>query len=261
MLRDGDRAPRRWQLQRRRGINPGVRIHLLILFVCCVVDECSSHRPGCRQAIGVGGEENAAAAVASRPFGGKPHVIPGTIEAEHYDEGAAEVAYHDVDAKNHGARLRGETHVDIEARPDASGGHGIGWTKAGEWLVYTVDVKEAGIYTMEIPAASQKQRAASFISNSTASIGPGQSRAGHGFVAETSADYQRWNQTRAGVQSMRIVMDRDGQRNPLVISIYFVSNASNGCSALTLWQMRRRLSITHRAAPALRQRAAPTPGD
>lgn len=98
----------------------------------------------------------ATAASPTRPFGGRPHAIPGTIEAEHYDEGPPGLAYHDLDEKNHGAPLRGETQVDIEARPDASNEHGIGWTRPGEWLVYTVDVKEAGTYTIEIPVASNK---------------------------------------------------------------------------------------------------------
>lgn len=93
----------------------------------------------------------------TRPFGGKAHAIPGLIEAEHYDEGDAEVAYHDVDAKNEGVNYRGPTGVDIEGRPDASNLHGIGWTRAGEWLVYTVDVKETGAYTIEFPVASNKK--------------------------------------------------------------------------------------------------------
>ena len=67
-------------------------------------------------------------------FGGTPHAIPGRVEAEHYDEGKAGVAYADSDEKNHGAEYRGVTQVDIEKRSDASNGHGIGWTRAGEWL-------------------------------------------------------------------------------------------------------------------------------
>ncbi|MEX2578947.1 MAG: hypothetical protein WD342_07805 [Verrucomicrobiales bacterium] len=66
------------------------------------------------------------------PFGGKPHGIPGLIEAEHYDEGASGVAYEDVDPENRGADYREATGVDIEKRDDASNGHGIGWTKKGE---------------------------------------------------------------------------------------------------------------------------------
>ena len=93
----------------------------------------------------------------SKPFKGKPQEIPGKVEAEHYDEGHPGKAYHDNAVKNSGANYRGPTQVDIEKRPDASNGHGIGWTRKGEWLNYTVEVKESGTYTIEIPVASNKQ--------------------------------------------------------------------------------------------------------
>ena len=92
----------------------------------------------------------------STPWKGVAHAIPGTVEAEHYDEGPAEVAYHDTTPKNEGVAYRGETQVDIEGRPDASNLHGIGWTRAGEWLLYTVDVREAGTYSLQAPVASNK---------------------------------------------------------------------------------------------------------
>lgn len=90
------------------------------------------------------------------PFPATPHPIPGTIEAEHFDRGGAGIAFHDVDEANQGAPYRETTQVDIEARPDASNGHGIGWTRAGEWLVYSVEVAETGTYDLEIPVASHK---------------------------------------------------------------------------------------------------------
>ena len=92
----------------------------------------------------------------SKPYKGKAHQIPGKIEAEHYDEGDPGKAYHDIDKKNLGADYRKATQVDIEKRPDASNGHGIGWTRKGEWLNYTVEVKESGTYTIEMPVASNK---------------------------------------------------------------------------------------------------------
>jgi len=92
----------------------------------------------------------------SKPYKGKAHQIPGKIEAEHYDEGSPGKAYHDLDEKNLGADYREATQVDIEKRPDASNGHGIGWTRKGEWLNYTVEVKEPGNYTIEMPVASKK---------------------------------------------------------------------------------------------------------
>lgn len=93
----------------------------------------------------------------SKPYGGKPHVIPGLIEAEHYDEGDPGVAYHDVDEINEGVDYRGKTYVDIEKRSDASNGHGVGWTRAGEWFVYTVKVEKSGTYRIEFPVASNKK--------------------------------------------------------------------------------------------------------
>lgn len=92
----------------------------------------------------------------STPWKGQAATIPGVVEAEHYDEGPAGVAYHDTTPKNEGVAYRGETQVDIEGRPDASNLHGIGWTRDGEWLLYTVDVLQAGTYAIEIPVASKK---------------------------------------------------------------------------------------------------------
>ncbi|MFT4688985.1 MAG: carbohydrate-binding protein [Verrucomicrobiia bacterium] len=92
----------------------------------------------------------------TKPYNGKVHSIPGLIEAEHWDLGKAGVAYADADEKNRGAAYREPTGVDIEKRSDASNGHGVGWTREGEWLVYTVNVKESGTYRIEIPVASKK---------------------------------------------------------------------------------------------------------
>ena len=88
------------------------------------------------------------------PFGGAPHTIPGMIEAEHYDEGPPGIAYSDVDEENQGVDYRGSTQVDIEKRDDASNGHGVGWTRAGEWLAYSVHVQSSGTYSIEFPVAS-----------------------------------------------------------------------------------------------------------
>lgn len=52
---------------------------------------------------------------------------------------------------------REQTQVDIEKRDDdASNGHGVGWTKKGEWLIYSVTIKQSGKYTLSIPVASSK---------------------------------------------------------------------------------------------------------
>lgn len=117
----------------------------------------------CRVAVSVlgllmvGVTLQAADSAETKPFQGTRGQIPGKIEAEHYDHGPADVAYHDVDEQNRGAEYRESTQVDIEKRDDASNGHGVGWTRNGEWLVYSVTVKRTGTYSLQIPVASNKR--------------------------------------------------------------------------------------------------------
>ncbi len=51
------------------------------------------------------------------------------------------MAYFDTSGGNAGGQFR-STDVDIEA--SSGGGYNIGWTVAGEWLNYTVNVATAG---------------------------------------------------------------------------------------------------------------------
>jgi hypothetical protein len=74
------------------------------------------------------------------PFGGSPAPVPGTIQAENYDTGGEGIAYHDMEAANQGGQYRTSEGVDIEATTDTGGGFNVGWTAAGEWDEYTVNV-------------------------------------------------------------------------------------------------------------------------
>jgi len=85
------------------------------------------------------------------PYSGTPAAIPGTIQAENFDNGGEGVAYHDTTSGNSGGVYR-STDVDIE--PSAGGGYDIGWTSAGEWLNYTVNVASSGAYTVQLRVAS-----------------------------------------------------------------------------------------------------------
>ena len=91
----------------------------------------------------------------TRPYQGKLHVIPGTIELEDFDEGAEGVAYHDLEPENQEKKEPPyrQTGVDLEWREAASGKFNVGWTRPGEWLIYTVDVKEAGTYRIDMHVA------------------------------------------------------------------------------------------------------------
>jgi len=78
------------------------------------------------------------------PYSGSPVVVPGRIEAEKYDKGGEGIAYHDVDANNIGLAFRPNEGVDIEGAND--GGFDVYWIVAGEWLEYTIEVKEEGTF-------------------------------------------------------------------------------------------------------------------
>ena len=79
--------------------------------------------------------------------------VPGTIQAEDFDDGGSGVGYLDTTAGNSGGQYRA-TDVDIESTSDVGGGYSVGWAFAGEWLAYTVNVATAGTYDLEVRVAS-----------------------------------------------------------------------------------------------------------
>ena len=89
----------------------------------------------------------------STPYGGTPVSLPGTIQAENFDEGGAGFAYVDTSSGNTGGQYR-TTDVDVGVASDTGGGYRLGWIDAGEWLNYTVNVAAAGTYDIEVRVAS-----------------------------------------------------------------------------------------------------------
>lgn len=87
------------------------------------------------------------------PYEGTPLSLPGRVEAEKFDNGGEDVAYHDTSQGNTGTQFR-DTDVDIEACGDTGGGYNVGWAVPGEWLEYTVNVTTTGTYTIGVRVAS-----------------------------------------------------------------------------------------------------------
>ena len=85
------------------------------------------------------------------PYGGQPWPIPGIIEAENFDLGGEGVGYHDLDSVNKGDQYRLDEGVDIGISEDAAGSqYLVDWTYSGEWLQYTVEILNIGIYKIII---------------------------------------------------------------------------------------------------------------
>ena len=87
--------------------------------------------------------------VPREPFGGKVAEIPGKVEAENFDipgTGKANKSYYENDSEDRGeTNYREGTGVDIYKKGT---GYVVGYNEEGEWLEYSVNVKEAGDYTM-----------------------------------------------------------------------------------------------------------------
>lgn len=77
---------------------------------------------------------------------------PATVQAENYDLGGAGVAFSDTDAQNFGGAVRSDA-VDVWQTPDGSG-FVVGRTRAGEWLEYSIEVREDGRYIIDARMAS-----------------------------------------------------------------------------------------------------------
>jgi N-acetylneuraminic acid mutarotase len=83
------------------------------------------------------------------PFHGVPFATTDTMQAEDFDNGGEGVAYHDTTPANLGGQYR-KTGVDIVAA--GSNGLCVGYTAAGEWLFYSLNVATGGTYRLQTSA-------------------------------------------------------------------------------------------------------------
>ena len=79
-----------------------------------------------------------------------PAKIPGAVRLMDYQ------TFSDSDDRNEGGAYRADG-VDLGASGLAEAPYSVGWTRAGEWLTYTLDVAATGNYAVELTAASEGQ--------------------------------------------------------------------------------------------------------
>lgn len=90
-------------------------------------------------------EPSSSASAEGNPFKGAIE-IPGTVEAENYDVNA----YSHSQAKNDGTAYR----TDDDGVVVAGAGYAAGYTTAGDYYEYTIDVKAAGKYKVTVNGAT-----------------------------------------------------------------------------------------------------------
>jgi O-glycosyl hydrolase len=142
----------------------------------------------------------------------EPIPIPGVIEAERFGTGGAGLSYVDTTVGNAGGQYR-TTDVDIEASSDSGGGYNVGWTRAGEWLAYPVDVATSGVYTWAARVASSGSGGTFHVEVD------GVNRTGSIAIPDTGG-WQSWTTVAlpnvtlaAGRRLMRLVIDTNGPAN------------------------------------------------
>ncbi len=140
-----------------------------------------------------------------RDLGAAP-TIPGTIEAEHFDEGGEGTGYHDTTAGNAGGAYRPS---DVDIQPSSEGGYNVGWIGDGEWLNFSASVATAGTYAFEARVAAPVAGAVLHLeANGRDLTGP--------LAVPATGGWQSWTTITvpvaldAGPQILRLVFDREG---------------------------------------------------
>jgi len=158
-----------------------------------------STAPATQPAEGDDAASNLPAGYAGKPFAderykGGAQKIPGTVMCAYYDTGGEGVAYHDTTPKNLGSgglnplngdylnEFRHTEGVDTSYTKYSIGADNsaynivtppdkllyVGWTEPGEWFNLTVDVADAGVYTVDILYTSNRGGEISFDINGKA---------------------------------------------------------------------------------------------
>ena len=175
-----------------------------------VVDDAAQARHHAKRLEQFAAAEQARLAEALRPA-----VLPGDVIAAHFRAGGEGVGYHDTDPQNRGSAFRVSEGVDLGPCDDAGVDFSVGWTAAGEWLSYDVDVAHAGDYRVEARVAN---------------LGPGgtirvevegQTENASARVPDTGA-WQAWTtvtmgtvRLEAGAQVLRLVLAADSDAGPV----------------------------------------------
>lgn len=106
-------------------------------------------------------------AFISLPFKG-PHILSKDaaliLPARDFDLGGEGNGYHDSDKNNSaGSKYRADNGDPNSPGVDIEGGGNLGYVNDGEWLLYTVEVKDAGVYSAQLGASGNSATGSYYI--------------------------------------------------------------------------------------------------
>jgi hypothetical protein len=89
----------------------------------------------------------------SMPFNG-PHIlsaaVPCEIQARDFDYGGEGLAFHETSNRTPNSSYRTAAGDELSKTVDIESGGNLGYVGVGEWLVYTVEVQDAGVYAADV---------------------------------------------------------------------------------------------------------------
>jgi hypothetical protein len=145
----------------------------------------------------------------SRAYNATAIAIPGSFEAEDFNEGGEVVSYHDTTTGNSGGAYR-STDVDISQCPTGTlCGRLIGYVKAGEWLEYSVNVATTGNYTLTLYGSGGYVGGAFHVEIDGVDKTGAMSVAETGDIWVTATTTKTGVSLTAGAHVLRIAMDQD----------------------------------------------------
>lgn len=177
-------------------------------------------------------------ATVQAPFSGVPIDIPGEVEAEDYDIGGEGLAYHDNEAANIPNGYRMDEGVDIGA---LGNGFILEYVAVGEWIEYTVNVTQAGIYSVDADVASE-------VANGAFSITFNANNASTNFSTPSTGNWYTFQQItanntielEAGEQQMRLDITNNNPFN-LDKLIFTLESAT---SAIEIDKIEEKFTVT-----------------
>ncbi|MGB3464481.1 MAG: carbohydrate-binding domain-containing protein [Cyclobacteriaceae bacterium] len=153
--------------------------------------------------------------------------IPGTIEAEDYDD------YFDTSSGNTGGAYRTDD-VDIQNAADASGIYNVGWIASGEWLEYDINsTTTSGNYDVTFRVASPNGNGRFHLeidgTNATGTLAVPNTGGWQNYTDVTAEDVA----IPQGARTMRIVFDNSGLNlNFIDLQEAVTTGTGGGCSEL-----------------------------
>jgi hypothetical protein len=110
-------------------------------------------------------EKTISVSVENPAFNG-PHILsaaaPYQLEAKDFDYGGEGFAFHEVTGNTYNNTYRTERGDYLSSTVGMGGGGNIRHTNDGEWLAYTIEVQDAGVYAVDVQLSSGHNAGASY---------------------------------------------------------------------------------------------------